>query len=279
MPPSKAFYVTTPIYYVNDSPHIGHAYTTVAGDVLTRWHRQRMDPTWLPHRDGRARHQGPAGGRGERGRPAEWSTAVSQSGAPELSRSTPPTTTSSGRRGHGTAGVRVSGSCSRIAATSTRPPSTAPTAWAARSSSSRGIDRAAFGGQCARSTAGRWQVQEQNWFFRLSEFSDPLLKHYERFPDFISPPVRATRVSFVKQGLRDISMSRSSVSWGIPLAWDADQVTYVWFDALLNYLTAVGYGARPVPARVPSSPRPGRPTFIWWARTSSASTRSSGLRC
>jgi methionyl-tRNA synthetase len=90
------------------------------------------------------------------------------------------------------------------------------------------------------------QLQETNWFFQLSAFADRLLEHYERHPDAIQPRSAYNEVmSFIRQGLVDISMSRSSVSWGIPLSWDPNQVTYVWFDALLNYATAVGYGAEP----------------------------------
>lgn len=88
-------------------------------------------------------------------------------------------------------------------------------------------------------------LSEQNWFFRLSSFTDDLLRHYEQNPDAVEPVSAYNEVvSFIRQGLSDISMSRSSVSWGIPLPWDEGQVVYVWFDALLNYVTAVGYGAK-----------------------------------
>ena len=90
------------------------------------------------------------------------------------------------------------------------------------------------------------QLREDNWFFRLSAFQNRLIEHYEGHPDAIQPRSAYNEVmSFIRQGLVDISMSRSSVSWGIPLSWDPSQVTYVWFDALLNYATAVGYGADP----------------------------------
>jgi methionyl-tRNA synthetase len=87
-------------------------------------------------------------------------------------------------------------------------------------------------------------LKETNWFFKLSAFTDALIAHYEAHPDAIEPQSAYNEVmSFLRQGLVDISMSRSSVSWGIGLPWDERQVVYVWFDALLNYATAVGYGA------------------------------------
>jgi methionyl-tRNA synthetase len=89
-------------------------------------------------------------------------------------------------------------------------------------------------------------LQEENWFFQLSAFGQALIDHYEANPDAVQPRSAYNEVmSFLRQGLVDISMSRSSVSWGIPLPWDPRQVVYVWFDALLNYATAVGYGSEP----------------------------------
>jgi methionyl-tRNA synthetase len=89
-------------------------------------------------------------------------------------------------------------------------------------------------------------VEEENWFFALTEFQDQLIAHYEANPQAVQPKSAYNEVmSFLRGGLVDISMSRSSVGWGIPLPWDPEQVVYVWFDALLNYATAVGYGADP----------------------------------
>jgi methionyl-tRNA synthetase len=87
---------------------------------------------------------------------------------------------------------------------------------------------------------------EDNWFFRLSKYSEPLLAHIEEHPDFIVPRGRRNEVvGFIGQGLDDISMSRASLDWGIPLPWDESQVAYVWFDALINYVTAAGYSDDP----------------------------------
>ncbi len=86
------------------------------------------------------------------------------------------------------------------------------------------------------------RVQEESWFFKLSEFQEPLLKLYRENPHFIEPEIRRNEVvSFVEGGLRDLSVSRTSFDWGIPLPFDPDHITYVWFDALINYITAAGY--------------------------------------
>jgi methionyl-tRNA synthetase len=91
-------------------------------------------------------------------------------------------------------------------------------------------------------------VAEDNWFFRLSAYQDRLLEHYETHPDFIQPDTRRNEVlSFVSGGLKDLSVSRTTFTWGIPLPFDPEHVMYVWFDALINYITAVGYGADGTP--------------------------------
>ena len=87
------------------------------------------------------------------------------------------------------------------------------------------------------------RVEEENYFFRLTAFGDRLLAHYDAHPDFIQPESRRNEiVSLVKTGLMDVSISRKGFTWGIPVPFDPDQTIYVWFDALLNYITAIGYG-------------------------------------
>src|SRR6218665_259522 len=89
-------------------------------------------------------------------------------------------------------------------------------------------------------------LQEKNYFFKLSEFQDRLLELYKTEPDFVRPEsARNEVVSFVRQGLKDLSISRSAFDWGIEVPWDPSHVIYVWVDALLNYATAVGYGSDP----------------------------------
>jgi methionyl-tRNA synthetase len=249
----KAYYVTTPIYYVNDAPHIGHAYTTVAGDVLTRWHRQRGDRTWFL--TGTDEHGTKVQQAAERNAvaPQQWvDQLVAGSWQPMLQ-------------------TIDAANYDFIRTTSERHSTGVQRFWQVIKDKGYVYQDTFEGPYCVGceefkqpgdlvagtgELAGQQlcpihgkpveQLREENWFFRLSAFTDRLLEHYERYPDFVAPSsARNEVVSFVKQGLRDISMSRSSVSWGIPLAWDSGQVTYVWFDALLNYITAIGYGAAP----------------------------------
>ena len=146
-----------------------------------------------------------------------------------------------------------SGSCrgSRTAARSTRASTTAPTASPARSSSSPGdlLDgEGEYAGQKVCPIHGRpvETVSETNWFFRLSAYAEKLLAHYEANPLAVEPQSAYNEVtSFLRGGLQDLSISRSTFDWGIPVPWDPSQVVYVWFDALLNYATAVGLGDEP----------------------------------
>ncbi len=253
MADAKAFYLTTPIYYVNDAPHIGHAYTTTAGDVATRWHRQRGEDVWfltgVDEHGTKVERAAAAGGV----TPQEWvDRLVADSWLPVL-------------------GTVDAANDDFIRTTETRHKERVQRFWEVvrdngfvYSSMYEGpycvgceefklpgdlLDgEGDYQGQQVCPVHGRpvEQLQEENWFFRLSALQDRLIAHYEANPDAIQPRSAYNEVmSFIRQGLVDISMSRSSVSWGIPLTWDDRQVIYVWFDALLNYATAVGYGAEP----------------------------------
>ena len=117
-------------------------------------------------------------------------------------------------------------------------------------------------------------VEEESYFFRLSAYQDRLLAHYEAHPEFIGPDTRANEVkSFVRGGLQDLSISRTTFDWGIPVPGDPKHIMYVWVDALTNYLTGVGFPDEAVAA---ASSATGLPMCISSARTSSASTRSIG---
>ena len=244
----KAYYVTTPIYYVNDAPHIGHAYTTVAGDVLTRWHRQRGERVWFL--TGTDEH----GQKVLRSAEANGAAAAAVGRPPGLARrgcrcstcSRSPTTTSSAPPRSVTHAVcRRSCSTCTTRARSTRAPTPGPTAWAARSSSCRATSwRVTTASSCVRSTRARWRRSRRptgssgsrRTPSRCSTTTASTLRRSSR-------PRPATRCSASSSpGLTDLSISRSSFAWGIPIPWDTSQVTYVWFDALLNYATAVGYG-------------------------------------
>ena len=118
--------------------------------------------------------------------------------------------------------------------------------------------------------------REENWFFRLSTFQEQLEQLYDGQSDFVLPKVRFNEArSFIAGGLQDVSLSRAKLNWGVPVPWDPEHVFYVWFDALLNYYTALSFAhdgrTRPT--------RSGPPTSTSSARTSSSSTPSSGRRC
>jgi methionyl-tRNA synthetase len=243
-----AYYVTTPIYYVNDAPHIGHAYTTTAGDVLTRWHRQRGEQVWyltgVDEHGTKVQRAAEAGGV----TPQEWcDRLVSQAWRPVLStidaanddfiRTTEPRHRDRVR--HFWEVVRDNG---YVYEAEYEGPYCV------------GCEEFKLPGDLVTDADGTplcpvhgrpvEMLAESNWFFRLSAFTDALIEHYELDPEAVEPRSAYNEVmSFLRGGLVDISMSRSSVSWGIGLPWDEEQVVYVWFDALLNYATAVGYGA------------------------------------
>ena len=89
-------------------------------------------------------------------------------------------------------------------------------------------------------------LEEDNWFFELSTFAQPLLDWYEAHPDFVQPEgKRNEALGIIRQGLEDVSITRTSITWGVPVPWDEGHVFYVWYDALINYATAVGYGTDP----------------------------------
>lgn len=251
MPESKRFYVTTPIFYVNDAPHIGHAYTEVACDVLARWHRQAGDDTWFltgtDEHGQKILRTATANGVA----PKEWADRlVENSWKPLLNTiniSNDDFIRTTDQRheqgvatflqklyddGHIYAGEFEALYC--VGCEEFKPKSEI-------------VDgEGAFEGEkvCAIHSKPLELLQEKNYFFKMSAFQDRLLALYNDRPEFIQPAsARNEVIAFVQQGLEDLSISRTSFDWGIPIPWDNTHVTYVWFDALLNYATAVGYGA------------------------------------
>ncbi|CAN2175326.1 MetG Methionyl-tRNA synthetase [Candidatus Nanopelagicaceae bacterium] len=240
----KSFYLTTPIYYVNDAPHIGHAYTTVAGDVLTRWHRQRGESVWFL--TGTDEHGQKVMRTAEQNNvaPQAWvDRLVQEAWKPnwtalniandDFIRTTEARHTERVQKflqslkdaGHIYAGKYEGPYC--VGCEEFKLPG----------------DLIDADGQklCPIHSKPVELVNENNWFFRLSAFVQPLLEHYRKNPDACQPEsARNEVVSFLEGGVSDLSISRSTFDWGIPVPWDTDQVVYVWFDALLNYATAVG---------------------------------------
>ena len=249
MSTDKAFYLTTPIYYVNDAPHIGHAYTTVAGDVLTRWHRQRGEEVWFL--TGTDEHGQKVMRTADLNKvsPQDWvDRLVENAWKPnwkslniandDFIRTTEPRHTERVQKflqslkdsGHIYAGKYEGPYC--VGCEEFKLPG----------------DLIEANGEklCPIHSKPIELVNENNWFFRLSAFVEPLLKHYKNNPDACQPEsARNEVVSFLEGGVSDLSISRSTFDWGIPVPWDTDQVVYVWFDALLNYATAVGLGDDP----------------------------------
>ena len=241
---TKSFYLTTPIYYVNDAPHIGHAYTTVAGDVLTRWHRQKGESVWFL--TGTDEHGQKVMRTAELNNvaPQDWvDKLVQEAWKPnwehlniandDFIRTTEKRHTervqtflqSLKDSGHIYAGKYEGPYC--VGCEEFKLPGDL-------------ID--IDGAKCCPIHSKPIElVNENNWFFKLSAFVEPLLDHYKNNPEACQPEsARNEVVSFLEGGVSDLSISRSTFDWGIPVPWDTDQVVYVWFDALLNYATAVG---------------------------------------
>jgi methionyl-tRNA synthetase len=239
MPSADAFYVTTPIYYVNDSPHIGHAYTTLACDALARFARL----------DGRRVYF--LTGTDEHGQKVEKAAAAAGM-APQAF------TDRVSERFRELARVMKIGHDDFIRTTEERHKRAVQALWrelAARGQIYLGSyagwysvrDEAFYAesevkdGLAPSGAPVEW-VEEPSYFFRLSDWQEPLLRLYEERPDFILPPARRNEVvSFVKGGLQDLSVSRTSFAWGVPVPDDPAHVVYVWLDALTNYISALGY--------------------------------------
>ncbi len=246
-----SFYITTPIYYVNDVPHLGHAYTTIVADALARFHRMRGEPTRL------------LTGTDEHGQKIEEAAAKRGLTAQQLVDDVAPRFAAA----WDTLGITYD---DFIRTTQARHKDFVTDLWRklhaagdlylhtyqgwycvgceafyTESQLEKGAD-----GAWACTTHKRavsWVDKERSWFFRLSRFAEPLLAHIEANPGFIQPEAyRNEIVSFIKSGLRDLSVSRTSFSWGIPVPSDtpdpdgASHVMYVWLDALTNYMSALG---------------------------------------
>jgi methionyl-tRNA synthetase len=247
---AKAFYVTTPIYYVNDAPHIGHAYTTVAGDVLTRWHRQRGEDVWFltgtDEHGQKVMRTAEANGVS----PQEWADRLVESAWKPVLTTIDAANDDFIRTTEERHTVRVQRFLQSLydAGEIFEGQYEGPYCVGCEEFKLAGdlIDgEGEFDGQKCCPIHGRpvELIAESNYFFRLSKYQQALLDHYEQNPSAVEPAsARNEVVSFLKQGLDDLSISRSTFDWGVKVPWDQSQVVYVWFDALLNYATAVGLG-------------------------------------
>ncbi len=237
-----SFYITTPIYYVNDTPHIGTAYTTIACDVVARYKRLTgFDTFYLTGTDEhsmnverKALSQGLT--------PQAYCDQVSQLfketwqqlniSFDDFIRTTEP-------RHHHAAQLMV-----RRARDKGDIYKGKYRGWYCSSCERFYLEADLVNGRCEyHPNQDPVWLEEDNYFFRLSLYQQRLLDHIEAHPDFIEPEERRNEVvSVIRSGLEDFSISRSTFKWGIPFPDDPDQVIYVWFDALVNYLTGVGFG-------------------------------------
>lgn len=237
----KNFYITTPIYYVNDVPHIGHAYTTIAADVLNRWHKSGGENSYF------------LTGTDEHGQKiqtvAEKRGMTPQALCDEVVQNFQRLWTALNIKND-----------DFIRTTEPRHEKVVQEVFR-RLTASGDIYKGEYEGwycvpcetyvpeaqmgegqTCPDCHRPLTKMTEETYFFRLSKYAEPLLKFYEEHPDAIMPKKRYNEVvSFIKSGLRDQSISRTTLKWGIPLPGDEAHVIYVWFDALINYLSALDF--------------------------------------
>jgi methionyl-tRNA synthetase len=238
-----SFYVTTPIYYVNSTPHIGHAYTTIAADILVRHHRQRGEETFFltgvdEHADKVARVAAEQGLS-----PKEYTDGIvgAWQELPALLNASVDFFIRTSDDGHK---AFVQEFLQRIYDNGDVYQDVYAGLYCVGCEAFKSEDEL-VDGKCPDHLIEPEWLEERNWFFRLSAYEDRLLELYRSRPDFVLPAFRANEAKgFISGGLRDFSISRATQTWGIPIPWDPDQVAYVWADALVNYRSALEY-ARP----------------------------------
>ena len=234
------YYLTTPIYYVNSTPHIGHAYTTILADILVRHYKQRGERTYFltgvdEHADKVARVAAEEGLS-----PREYVDSIVEDWrrlAPSVG-AEPDYFIRTTDEGHKRF---VQDFLQRIYDNGDVYQDVYAGLYCVGCEAFKSEDELVDGKCPDHGIEPEW-LEEKNWFFRLSAYGDRLLALYDERPDFVLPGFRANEAkSFIAGGLRDFSISRATQTWGIPIPWDTDQVAYVWADALVNYLSALSY--------------------------------------
>jgi methionyl-tRNA synthetase len=235
------FYLTTPIYYVTDAPHLGTAYCTVNADAVARWHRAVGDETkFLTGTDEHGTKVAEAA-EAHGVTPKEWTDRTSARfldawenldiAYDDFIRTTEPRHTQT-----------VQAFLSKVYENGYIYKGTYTGLYCVSCEDYYTEDEL-VDGNCPLHGRPVVHMSEENWFFKLSDFEDRLLEWYDQFPEAVRPDTKRNEaLAFIRGGLRDISITRSSISWGIEVPWDPSQVFYVWYDALINYLTAIGYG-------------------------------------
>jgi methionyl-tRNA synthetase len=240
----KKFYVTTPIYYVNDKPHIGSAYPTIAADVLARLHRQLGEDVFFQTGTDEHGAKIEAAAKKAEKKPKEFADEISAkfSFAWDQLGIAPDKFIRTTDQEHIEA-VRIF--LEKLKASGK--------IYEGEYEGLYCVGHEAFikesdlvNGLCPDHKTKPERIKEKNWFFKLSDYGKILEEKIEGDELEIRPLTRKNEVlSFIRQGLEDIAISRPNVKWGIPLPWDKDQTTYVWVEALFNYCSGVGYGSDP----------------------------------
>ena len=239
------YFLTTPIYYVTAKPHLGHAYSTIVSDALCRWHRLLGDDVYF------------LTGTDEHGQKVADAAAAAGLDPQAFADGIAPLYAAAWDR------LEISNDDFIRTTEARHKAGVAQLLQACYDAGDIELDvyRGKYcvaceeyytddeldpGDLCKIHKRPVEQYEEENYFFRLSRFQDRLIEWYAAHPGVIKPEFRANEaLGLIRGGLRDFSISRTSLSWGIPLPWDPKHVTYVWFDALANYITAVGYGNDP----------------------------------
>jgi len=236
----KTYYVTTPIYYVNDVPHIGNAYTTIMADVVARYHRLKGDGVFYLTGTDENAPKVAAAAKDSNTPPNEYADELAEQfkrvwKSLEISYDDFIRTTEDRH-------VKV------VKAIFTRLLDQGDIykgdykGWYCIPCETFFTDADLVENKCPECGREVEWVEEENYYFRLSAYSDKLLEHIQSNPDFLQPEFRKNEVvNFIKQGLRDVSITRTNYGWGIPVPGDPEKVIYVWFDALINYISAIGY--------------------------------------
>src|ERR1035441_1296171 len=286
-----SFYVTTPIYYVNAAPHLGHAYTTIAADVMARHHRQRGEEVFFL--TGTDEHGEPVADAAhalgiEPQELADRNAERFKALAPQLSatndffiRTTDPQ--------HEAVVQEV---LTRVRDNGFVYMGTYEGWYCPRCADFKADNEVDEGNRCPIHHIELTREQEDNYFFKLSAFQDRLEALYAEREDFVAPRTRYNEaLSFIRSGLRDVPLTRHKLTWGVKVPWDPDHVFYVWFDALLNYYSALSYApakppccafspanSAPIPAPWNAPPRCAPCTSIRPANNSTPRRRSASGR-
>jgi methionyl-tRNA synthetase len=239
-----SFYVTTPIYYVNAAPHLGHAYTTIAADVMARHHRQRGEQVFF------------LTGTDEHGEPVADAAHALGIEPQELAdrnaerfRALPPQLHASNdffiRTTDRPHEAKVQEVLSRVRERGFVYEGVYEGWYCPRCADFKAENEIDEGNRCPIHHIELTREQEQNYFFKLSAFQERLEALYAEHQDFVVPRTRFNEaLSFIRSGLRDVPLTRHKLTWGVQVPWDPEHVFYVWFDALLNYYSALSYARK-----------------------------------